>query len=53
MRPGMRKPALCTAVHKIYLFILQYVSPLLFMILEICKLQVIPYEKLHKCCKFY
>ena len=36
------------------LFILQYVSPLLFEALEICKLHEISYEKLHiKWCKFY
>ena len=40
-------------VHKIHLFIFQYVSPLLFTILEIYKLHEIPYEKLHKWCKFY
>ena len=44
---SMRKPG------KIHLFILQYVSPLLFKILEICKLHEIPYEKLHKWCNFY
>ncbi len=32
---------------------LQYVSPLLFKILEIYKLYEIPYEQLHKWCKFY
>ena len=35
------------------LLILQYVSPLLFMILEIYKLHNIPYKKLHKRCKCY
>ena len=29
-----------------------YVSPVLLKILEICKLHVIPYEKLHKECNF-
>ena len=40
-------------VHKIHLhiLILQYVSPLLFKILEIYKLHEIPYDKLHKWCK--
>ena len=33
-------------IHKIYLFI-QYISPLLFKILKICKLHKIPYEKLY------
>ena len=37
-------------VHKIHL---QYISPLLFKLLEICKLHEIPYEKLHKWCNFY
>ena len=31
-----------------YSYYVHYVSPLLFMILEICKLHQIPYEKLHK-----
>ena len=35
-------------VHKIHLFILQYVSPLLFKISEISKLHEIPYEMLQK-----
>ena len=34
-------------VHKIHLFTLQYVSPLLFKILEICQLHEILYEQLH------
>ena len=38
-------------VHKIHLFILQYVSPLLFKILEIYKLHEFPYEMLHKWCE--
>ena len=38
---------------QIHLFILQYVSPSLFNILEIYKLHEISYEKLHKWCKFY
>ena len=40
-------------VHNIHLLILQYVSPLLFKILEIYKLHQISYEHLHKWCKFY
>ena len=40
-------------VRKIHLFILLYVSPLLFKVLEIFKLHEIPYEKLHKWCNFY
>ena len=36
-------------IHKIHLFILQYVSPLVFKILDNYK----PYEKLHKWCKYY
>ena len=35
-------------VHKIHLFILQYVSPTLFKTLEICRQHEIPYEKLYK-----
>ena len=34
-------------MYTIHLFILQCVSPLLLMILTICKLHKIPYEKLH------
>ena len=37
-----------TYAHKIHLFILQYVSPSLFKILDIYKLHEIAYEKLHK-----
>ena len=40
-------------VHKIHLFILQHIFPLLFKIFEICKLHEIPYGELHKLCKFY
>ena len=36
-----------TYLHKIHLFILQYVSPLLFKILELYKLHEISYEKLN------
>ena len=44
--------------HKIHLFILQYIYMYVyisFTVLEICncKLHKIPYEKLHKWCKFY
>ena len=46
----MRKPGLCTQIH---LLMLQYVSPLLFMILEIYKLHEIPYEMLDKWYKVY
>ena len=38
---SMRKPGLCTPSIHIT------VSPLLFKILEICKLHEIPYEELH------
>ena len=41
----MRKPAY---VHTIHLFILWYVSLILFKNLEICKQHEIPYEKLVK-----
>ena len=36
-----------TSMTYVHLFILQYVSPLLFETLEICKLHEIAYEKLH------
>ena len=40
LRPGMRKPELSTQNKPIH--ILQYVSPLLLKILEICELHEIP-----------
>ena len=40
-------------VHNKHLFTLQYASPLLFKILEIYKLNEIPYEKLHKWCIYF
>ena len=51
---GMRKPCLCMYTKYTYvriyvrILILQYVSPLLFKILEIYKPYEIPYKKLHK-----
>ena len=41
---GMRKPGLRIYIKYTYVFILQYVSPLLFKILEICNPHKISYE---------
>ena len=40
-------------VRTMHLFIVHYISPLLFKISEIYKLHEIPYEMLQKCYKFY